>query len=64
MFKIYTEAKIEGVITQKSDLGIQLVVKAESLCNEVKKNGLIYDNCDRLELRKGDNLVIYLSIKF
>jgi len=35
--------------------------KGEILCNEVKKLGLIVDRHEGIELRGGDELVVYVS---
>ncbi len=63
LLKIYLEAKEIGVITANKTLGINLIIKEknESVTNELKKNGLIFDRCNTFQLRKGDEIVFYIS---
>jgi hypothetical protein len=48
---------------KSEELGITVTVKdqSQSITNEVKKNGLLYDSSNEIELRKGDYVVFYFS---
>ena len=60
--KIYTEAKKEGKI-ENNIIGINLKINKEDYycCNEIRKNGLIYENGKELQVRIGDCIVFYLT---
>jgi len=60
--KIYTEAKKEGNL-ENNIIGINLKINKEeySCCNEIRKNGLIYENGKELQVRIGDCIVFYLT---
>jgi hypothetical protein len=62
LLRIHFLAVNEGKCNLKL-LGLEINVKREqiTIINEVKKNGLIYDNSNFLELRKGDELILYIS---
>ena len=68
LYKIILEAKKPGIIDRKkfgNDLGINLVIKRkyENVENEIKKNNLIIERRQIYELRVGDKIVIYVSVK-
>jgi hypothetical protein len=49
--------------TQKGSIGIKLTIfnKKSNISNEVKKNNLIYDRKNELQLHLGDHLIFYLT---
>lgn len=63
IFKIFLKAERAGLIPTTDELGITIRVKDENeiIKNEVKKNNLIYEKRNILELRKNDTLIFYLS---
>lgn len=54
----------QGVVSNKEEIGIglEVVEKNKPLRNEVKKNYLIYDHSNDLQIRVGDHLVFYYSV--
>ena len=68
LYKIILEAKRPGIIDRNkfaNDLGINLVIKRkyENVENEIKKNNLIIERRQIFELRVGDKIMIYISVK-
>lgn len=63
--KLLFEASSEGSSSKQEDIGIRLKVVQETskIRNEVKKNGLLYDNSNELQLRIGDSLIFYIQTK-
>lgn len=77
IFKIYLLAIKTGVIARENNLGIVIKVVSNNLygkqtlidesntnnivSNEVKKNNLIYDRKNEIQLQLGDTLVFYMS---
>lgn len=63
IFKIYTKAVYMGTINE-NDIGIGVDIKGnkEPCYNEIRKNGLIYDNGKGIEIRLGDKIVFYLTM--
>lgn len=63
LFKVFLRANKEGKIKGENDLGIELDIKGlqENICNEVKKNCLLYDRKNILQMRVNDTLVVYIS---
>lgn len=64
IFKVYLEASHAGEMsTQKGSIGIKLTIfnKKSNISNEVKKNNLIYDRKNELQLHLGDHLIFYLT---
>ena len=64
ILKIYLLANKEGkIIWEKSQIGIKIKILGNeaNVSNEVKKNNLIYDRKNELQLHIGDQLVFYLS---
>lgn len=63
IFKFYLQAKVEGKVDSKKELGIEIKVvsKTDRTTNEIKKNCLLYDRKSLLQLREGDTLVLYVS---
>lgn len=62
IFKIIVQVKKAGRIL-KDKLGIELILRESnhSLRNEIKKNYLVYENCNILEMRVNDYLIFYIS---
>lgn len=62
IFKIILQAVETGIISRER-LGIKIVIKQQNkkIRNEVKKNGLLYENSNSLELRLNDYLICYIS---
>ena len=59
IFKIYLEANKEGeLICEKGQIGIKIKILGNeaNVSNEVKKNNLIYDRKNELQLHKGDDV--------
>lgn len=52
-----------GCIPFNQEIGISLVVRGQHECisNEIKKNGLIFERSDILQVRKGDVIVLYFT---
>jgi hypothetical protein len=63
IFKVYLKAVTKGVINKSEELGITIKVKNsnEIIKNEVKKNNLVFEKRNVLEIRKNEILVFYLS---
>lgn len=63
VFKIYLTAIRKGVLHSSSELGITIEVKDEKelISNEVKKNFLLFDYKNEIQVRVKDHLVFYLS---
>jgi hypothetical protein len=53
-----------GLINLENYFGININIKAknESLRNEIKKNCLVFDRCNKLQIRIGDELIFYITI--
>lgn len=62
LYRIQLTATIKGKI-ENDIYGIFIEVKnkGETVANEVRKNGLLFENKKFLELREGDDLVIYIN---
>lgn len=65
LFKISLTAKRKGIIEASKDIGMNIEIfdHDSSIQNFVKKNDLIIDENNELNLRVGDLLVFYLSHK-
>ena len=52
-----------GKLPTSSEVGINILIKdyAEFTTNEIKKNCLLYDGKNQIQLRIGDILVFYIS---
>lgn len=61
--KIHALAIKTGIL-QLTNLGIKLIVKEASLpiINEVRKNGLLFEMSNIIEIREGNQIVLYLSL--
>lgn len=62
IFKIILQAVEIGTIS-RDKLGIKIIIKQQNqrIQNEVKKNALLYENSNSLELRVNDYLICYIS---
>lgn len=63
IIKICLTAIKKGQLQSFFELGVHIEVleEYETICNEVKKNCLLYDRKNELQLRIGDKLTFYLS---
>jgi hypothetical protein len=63
IFKVILTAVKKGKIENKEEIGIKLKIVGENeiIKNEVKKNNLIFERSNTLEMRVGDLLMFYLS---
>lgn len=63
LFKVYLMGSEVGVIESKKELGIIIEIKnkMDKLSNEVKKNCLIYDRKNTIQIRQDDILIMYIS---
>lgn len=63
IFKVYLKPIKEGTVTEIEKIGINLKIVGDSdnAHNEVKKNSLIYDRKNELQIHIGDTLVYYLT---
>lgn len=63
LFKVYLIGEKEGVIESKKELGIRIKVLKENerISNEVKKNCLLYDRKNEIQVRVKDKIVMYIS---
>jgi hypothetical protein len=52
-----------GMIIKNDSVAINLYIvnEGESITNEVKKNGLIFDSKNELQCRIGDKLLFFIS---
>lgn len=63
VIKIKTKAIKPGVIVNSLiGINITIIPSEESLVNEIKKNGLLYDSSNNLQVRVGDCVLFYLSM--
>ena len=63
VWKIYCTARnTTDEPTFYSDLNVTFTVTKERLVNEVKKMGVIIDRGMEMQLRAGDQMVIYVSM--
>lgn len=63
LYKVHLTGNKPGIIHSPQELGINIEVKdsKELICNEAKKNGLLYDRKNCLQLRTNDCLIFYIS---
>ena len=63
IFKFYLEGKKEGVINSDDEIGIKLTVLSpnDDKYNETKKNNLIFDRKNEIQLYLGDIFIFYIS---
>ena len=64
IFKIYLKAVKVGEINKKK-IGIKIKIKNrnETIENEIRKNNLLFERRDTYELRVGDEMIYYFSMK-
>ena len=65
IFKVYLKANKIGIINDKNKLEIKIKIKekTEYIENEIRKNNLLFERRDIFELRVGDQIVYYFSMK-
>ena len=65
IFKVYLKAVKSGVINDKKKLEIIINIKEKSdyIENEIRKNNLLFERRDIFELRVGDEILYYFSLK-
>ena len=65
IFKIGLKAIKVGEVKNKRKIGIKIVIKdkGEILENEIRKNNLLFEKRDVLEIRIGEELIYYFSEK-
>lgn len=63
IFKFYLEGKKEGVINSDDEIGIKITVLSPHVdkYNETKKNNLIFDRKNEIQLHLGDVFIFYIS---
>ncbi len=63
LLKLIFKCNKEGYLQMDDSFKIDLLIKAknEVLENEVKKNCLIFDHSNKLEVSIGDEIIIYIS---
>lgn len=63
LFKIFLIASQKGRLKSSNEIGIKISIKNidEPLINEVKKNCLLFDGKNQIQIRIGDILVFYIS---
>lgn len=65
IIKVRCLAHTVGKVYYNNDVWIDVAYKQDLVCNEIRKNGLIYDNYEDnngLQVRIGDEVVLYFSI--
>ena len=63
VFKVTLRAVKSGLIYNKEELGIDLLIKVKNdyIINEIKKNNLLFEKRNVFELRVGDIIIFYLK---
>lgn len=63
VFKIHMTAIKKGPLHSFLEIGIMIEIKGnnETISNEVKKNCLVFDRKNELQIRIGDEIIFYLS---
>ncbi len=63
LFKLIMIAKKPGKVLCSKEIGLEIIVKGDKdiTTNEIKKNDLLYENINFLQLRIGDILTFYIS---
>ena len=63
VFKVTLKAIQSGLIYNKEELGIDLLIKEKNdiIINEIKKNNLLFEKRNVFELRVGDIIIFYLK---
>jgi len=64
LFKFSLTAINKGILCNGNDLGIKIKIKEEKdyTVNEIKKNNLIYEKSDMIQIRIGDTVIFYFSL--
>ena len=65
VFKFLLVANNIGLLNIENELGIKIKIKDESdyIVNEIKKNNLIFEKSDMIEIRIGNILLFYFSLQ-
>ena len=63
IFKFYLEGKHPGAIDDDEEIGIKITVLNlnEEKSNETKKNNLVFDRKNEIQMHIGDILIFYIS---
>ena len=63
IFKFYLEGKKPGIVKADDEIGIKIIVLSphEDKSNETKKNNLVFDRKNELQLHIGDVFIFYIS---
>ena len=65
IIRVKCRAEKVGTVYNDNEIWVDIAHKTDMICNEIKKNGLIYDNYEEgngLQVRIGDEVVLYFSI--
>ena len=65
IIRVKCRAEKVGTVYNNNEIWVDIAHKTDMICNEIKKNGLIYDNYEEgngLQVRIGDEVVLYFSI--
>ena len=65
IFKVHLKAIKNGLIKNKKSIGIniKIVEKNENIKNEIRKNNLLFEKRDIVEIRVGDEIIYYFCLK-
>jgi len=65
IFKVHLKAIKSGLIQNKKGIGIniKIVEKNENIKNEIRKNNLLFEKRDVVEIRVGDEIIYYFCLK-
>jgi len=65
IFKFWLVAVKKGTFDNENEIGIKIKIKDENdyVVNEIKKNNLIYEKSDMIEIRINDVIVFYFSLQ-
>ena len=63
IFKFYLEGKKPGVVNADEEIGIKITIlsKNENKSNETKKNNLVFDRKNEIQMHIGDVFIFYIS---
>ena len=65
IFKVHLKAIKSGLIQNKKSIGIniKIVGENENIKNEIRKNNLLFEKRDVVEIRVGDEIIYYFCLK-
>ena len=65
IFKVHLKAIKHGFIKNKKTIGINITIveKNDSIKNEIRKNNLLFEKRDVVEIRVGDEIIYYFCLK-